>query len=323
MAIKFHHVNFTYAPRSPFQFDALNNINLVLKDQSFTAVIGHTGSGKSTLVQHINALLVPSDGIVQVDEKIILPLKKKKYVKKLTKLLKNKKVSAAHKERAAALLEIMRLNEVYKTKELRAKVGVVFQFPEYQLFEENVLKDVSFGPQNFGVSKEDATELAKESLKLVGLSEDFYERSPFELSGGEKRRVAIAGILALKPQILVLDEPTAGLDPLSAFEMMETFAAIHKAGTTIILVTHDMDLVLRYASDVIVMKNGEVIEETTPRALFSDVKDDYSLEVPVLYEVMLTLKKRGCPLDFTKINSISELAVALSKLGGRKWKIFH
>lgn len=318
MAIKFHHVSFTYAPRSPFQFDALHDISLRIKDKSFTAIIGHTGSGKSTLVQHINALLVPSDGILQVDSEIVLPNKKRKYVKKLEKRLKNKKITANEKARVTYLLDVINKHGVYKTKALRAKVGVVFQFPEYQLFEENVLKDVSFGPQNFGVSKEDATELAKEALGLVGLSEDFYERSPFELSGGEKRRVAIAGILALKPQILVLDEPTAGLDPLSAHEMMETFATIHKAGTTIILVTHDMDLVLRYATDVVVMKNGTVIEETTPRKLFSDVKDDYSLEVPVLYDVMLKLKQKGCPLDFATINSIPELVSALQTLGERK-----
>ncbi len=316
MAIKFHHVNFTYAPRSPFQHDALFDINVAIKDQTFTAIIGHTGSGKSTLVQHINALLLPTDGVLQVDEQIVLPMKSKKYVKKMHKALKNKKTTKAEKTRLEYLLNIVATHKVYKTKELRSKIGVVFQFPEYQLFEENVLKDVSFGPQNFGVSRDDAIILAKEALTLVGLGEEFYERSPFELSGGEKRRVAIAGILALKPQILVLDEPTAGLDPLSAHAMMETFASIHKNGTTIILVTHDMDLVLRYASDVIVMKNGTVIEETTPRELFSNIKDDYSLEVPVLYEVMLALKARGCPLDFAKINSISELAVALKKVQG-------
>ncbi|MFA5659892.1 MAG: energy-coupling factor transporter ATPase [Bacilli bacterium] len=314
MAIKFHHLQFTYAPKSPFQFDALHNINLSIKEKAFTAIIGHTGSGKSTLVQHVNALLLPTSGIVQVDDKILLPTKTKKYKKLLQKKLKDKKVSPEEKTRSEYLLSIIDAHETYKIKNLRKKVGVVFQFPEYQLFEENVIKDVSFGPQNFGVSREEALDLAKVALTQVGLGPEFYERSPFELSGGEKRRVAIAGILALKPEILVLDEPTAGLDPLSAHEMMETFAAIHRAGTTIILVTHDMDLVLRYATDVIVMKNGNVIEETTPQALFSHVKDDYSLEVPVLYEVMQALAKRGCPLDFNQINSISDLAEALARL---------
>ena len=317
MAIKFHHINFTYAPKSPFQFDALHDINLEIKDKSFTAIIGHTGSGKSTLVQHINALLVASDGILQVDSEIVLPTKKKKYEKKLHKALKKKNINAPEIARISYLLDVTNNYGVYKTKTLRSKVGVVFQFPEYQLFEENVLKDVAFGPQNFGVKKEAATLLAKEALTLVGLGEEFYERSPFELSGGEKRRVAIAGILALKPQILVLDEPTAGLDPLSAFNMMETFKKIHDRGTTIILVTHDMDLVLRYASDVVVMKSGEVIEETTPRELFGNIKDDYSLEVPVLYDVMLQLKARGCPLDFATINSIPELVLALKALGDK------
>ena len=314
MAIKFHHLTFTYAPRSPFQFDALNNINLTIKEKAFTSVIGHTGSGKSTLVQHINALLVPTSGAIQVDDKLVLPLKTKKYRKRLTKKLKDTKISDEEKSRTEYLLALLDAYGTYKIKDLRKKVGVVFQFPEYQLFEENVIKDVSFGPQNFGVSREDATVLAKEALELVGLGEEFYERSPFELSGGEKRRVAIAGILALKPEILVLDEPTAGLDPLSAQHMMDTFAAIHKAGTTIILVTHDMDIVLRYATDVVVMKNGAVIEETTPQALFSNVKDDYSLEVPVLYEVMQKLEERGCPIDFASITSIADLAEALAKL---------
>lgn len=318
MAIKFHHLKFTYAPKSPFQYEALQDINLTIKEKAFTAVIGHTGSGKSTLIQHINALLVPTDGIVQVDDEIVLPLKTKKYQKKLKKKLKNKKTSDQEKARVQYLLSIMDAHKTYKIKNLRKKVGVVFQFPEYQLFEENVLKDVSFGPQNFGVNKEDAINLAKEALFLVGLNEEFYERSPFELSGGEKRRVAIAGILALKPEILVLDEPTAGLDPLSAYEMMQTFAKIHQNGTTIILVTHDMDIVLRYATDVIVMKNGAVIEETTPHQLFSNVKEEYSLEVPVLYEVMQALEKKGCPLDYTKINSITDLAKALVNLREEK-----
>lgn len=314
MAIKFHHLSFTYAPKSPFQFEALQDINLEIKDKSFTAVIGHTGSGKSTLVQHINGLLLPSDGIVEVDGGLLLPTKTKKYAKRLKKILKNKKVIAAEKERSEYLLSVMAQYKAYKIKNLRKKVGVVFQFPEYQLFEENVIKDVSFGPQNFGVPKDEAILLAKEALTLVGLGQEFYERSPFELSGGEKRRVAIAGILALKPEILVLDEPTAGLDPLSAYKMMQTFSEIHKRGTTIILVTHDMGLVLRYATDVVVMKNGTIIEETTPQQLFSNIKDDYSLEVPVLYEVMVELKKRGCPLDFTKITSINKLAKALKEL---------
>ena len=318
MAIKFHHLSFTYAPKSPFQFEALQDINLTIKEKSFTAVIGHTGSGKSTLVQHINALLVPTDGIVEVDNGLVLPIKTKKYTKRLKKRLKSKKVTPEEKNRIEYLLSVIAEYKAYKIKNLRKKVGVVFQFPEYQLFEENVIKDVSFGPQNFGVSKDEAILLAKEALTLVGLGQEFYERSPFELSGGEKRRVAIAGILALKPEILVLDEPTAGLDPLSARKMMQTFSEIHKRGTTIILVTHDMDLVLRYATDVVVMKNGAIIEETTPQQLFSNIKEEYSLEVPVLYEVMMALKKRGCPLDFSNIISISKLAKALKELKEQK-----
>ncbi|OQA79327.1 MAG: Energy-coupling factor transporter ATP-binding protein EcfA2 [Tenericutes bacterium ADurb.Bin239] len=314
MAVKFSHVDFTYAPKSPFQFDALHDINLVIKDESFTAVIGHTGSGKSTLIQHINALLIPTSGVVQIEDSLILPTKKKKYLRRIKRKLKNKKVKAEQKERLAFLQSIVLAHKTYKVKELRKKVGVVFQFPEYQLFEETVIKDVAFGPRNFGVSAADASLLAKEALTMVGINESFYARSPFELSGGEKRRVAIAGILALKPEILVLDEPTAGLDPLSAAQMMETFAKIHKNGTTIVLVTHDMDLVLRYASDVVVMKDGKILEETTPVKLFADVKEEYSLEVPTFYAVMQELVKRGCPLDISKINNVSDLAKMLKSL---------
>lgn len=314
MAIKFHHIYFSYAPKSPFQYDALHDINLEIKQNSFTAVIGHTGSGKSTLVQHINALLVPTSGAVKVEDFLILPCKKKKYLRQLNRKLKSKKVSAEQKQRLAFLKSIVESGAAYKVKELRKKVGVVFQFPEYQLFEETVIKDVAFGPKNFGVSNEEALGLAKNALTLVGIDESFYSRSPFELSGGEKRRVAIAGILALKPEILVLDEPTAGLDPLSAHEMMEVFANIHRAGTTIVLVTHDMDLVLRYASDVVVMKDGKIVEETTPQKLFADVKEEYSLEVPAFYAFMQALVQRGCPLDITKINTVNDLAKMVKNL---------
>lgn len=318
MAINFHHLSFTYAPKSPFQFDALHNINLTIKKNAFTAIIGHTGSGKSTLIQHINALLVASEGILQVDDKIFLPTKRQKYIKQLNKTLKSKKVDASKKEVAAELLKLVENHEVYKIKELRKKIGVVFQFPEYQLFEENVLKDVAFGPQNFGISKEEAIILAKEALTLVGLGEEFYERSPFDLSGGEKRRVAIAGILALKPEILVLDEPTAGLDPLSAQQMLDTFYEIHQKGTTVILVTHDMDIVLRYASEVIVMSQGKIIEETTPHALFSNIKEEYSLEVPLLYKTLHQLILKGAPLNVEKIKSVNDLAREIALLKGSK-----
>lgn len=314
MAIKFHHLDFIYSPRSPFQYDALHDINLEIKDHSFTAIIGHTGSGKSTLVQQINALLVPTSGFVSVGTEAITPLKYGKYLKVLNKGLKNKRVTVEKKEKLNSIKTSLANYQAYKKKSVRAKVGIVFQFPEYQLFAETVIKDVAFGPQNFGISEKDALERAKDALKLVGISESYYERSPFDLSGGEKRRVAIAGILALNPEVLVLDEPTAGLDPLNAKSMMSLFKTIHERGTTIILVTHDMDIVLQYASDVIVMKDGRIIEETTPHALFSNIKEDYSLEVPALYAFIKHLIEKGAPLDINQIRSVEDLAKALVAL---------
>lgn len=314
MAVKFHHLDFVYSPRSPFQYDALHHINLEIQDGSFTAIIGHTGSGKSTLVQQINALLTPTSGFVSVGEEAVTPIKYKKYLKDIDKRLKSKKVTEEEKAKFTLIKEELVEYVPFKKKSLRAKVGVVFQFPEYQLFSDTVIKDVAFGPRNFNVSEEDALELAKDALTLVGLDESYYERSPFDLSGGEKRRVAIAGILALKPKVLVLDEPTAGLDPLNAKAMMSLFKKIHDEGTTIILVTHDMDIVLQYATNVIVMKDGVVIEETTPHALFSNIKDDYALEVPALYAFVKTLIARGAPLDINKIRSVEELAHEIVKL---------
>ena len=220
MPIDFSSVYYTYSPKTPLAYEALKGINLHIDSGEFVALVGRTGCGKSTLVSHINALLTPSKGEVRVDEFVSSPDKKRR----------SKKISP-----------------------LRKKVGLVFQFPEYQLFEKTVLDDVAFGAKNFGKSKEEAIEDAKVALSLVGLGERFYDRSPFELSGGEKRRAAIAGILAIKPDYLVVDEPTAGLDPLGAKEMMDLFDEIHSKGTTLILVTHDMSLVLKHCSRVIVM----------------------------------------------------------------------
>ncbi|HZJ89798.1 MAG TPA: energy-coupling factor transporter ATPase [Bacilli bacterium] len=318
MALKFHHVDFTYAPKSPFQYEALNDISLHIERHSFTAIVGHTGSGKSTLVQHANALLLPTNGIVQVGSKLILPTKQKRYIRHLTKKLKNKKTPDGEKQKINYLLEVLQNYEKYKIKSLRKEVGLVFQFPEYQLFEETVLKDVMFGPRNFDIKTEEAEKLAKEALALVGIDETFYSRSPFELSGGEKRRVAIAGILALQPEVLVLDEPTAGLDPQSAKKMMQTFQKIHEQGTTVILVTHDMNLVLEYANSVIVMENGKIVLKTTPHVLFSDLEQNYHLETPLLYQVMLKLKEQGCPIEVENVKTIDELVVELQRLGVKK-----
>lgn len=314
MSIEFRHVSFTYAPKSPFQFEAIRDINLLLDDHAFTAVIGHTGSGKSTLVQQINALLVPTSGAISIDGLLLTPSTKKRYLKKLDKIVNNTK---KHKEidvkKAQSLIEFIKPLTPAKIKSLRQKVGMVFQFPEYQLFEETVLDDVAFGPRNFGLSKEEAEEKAKIALKEVGLDQSYYQRSPFELSGGERRRVAIAGIIASEPEVLILDEPTAGLDPLGAKMMMDLFVRLYHKGTNIIIVTHDMDIVLRYATDVVVMKEGQIIEKTKPLQLFEDNKPEYSLEIPMLYQVAIALKENGFAIDIEQIASEIDLAKMIKR----------
>lgn len=272
--IKFENVFYTYSPGSPFEYEALNDVNLTIKPGSFTCIVGKTGCGKSTLIQQLNGLLFPTKGKVIVDEFI---------------------VSSKRKERSK------------KLQKLRKKVGVVFQFSEYQLFEESVEEDVAFGPLNFGVKKEEALKIAHESLKKVGLKEEYYKKSPFELSGGEKRRVSIAGILALDPDILVLDEPTAGLDPIGSFEMLSLFKKINQEGKTIILVTHDMDIVFKYSSDVIVMDDGKVIKEAKPKELFKEDVEKYSLETPELAKVVHKLIDKGYHLNLEKIHDLDSL----------------
>lgn len=274
MPVKFADVSYVYNKKSPMAFEALKHVNIEIKEGSFTAIVGRTGCGKSTLVSHINALLNPSEGEVIIDE-FVNSADKKKRTKKL--------------------------------KDLRKKVGLVFQFPEYQLFEETVEKDVAFGPKNFGMKEEDALKAAHEALLEVGLNEGFFKRSPFELSGGEKRRVSIAGILACKPNYLVVDEPTAGLDPLGSKDMMDLFEKVHQAGTTIILVTHDMNLVLNYCDSVIVMDNGEVAKITDPISLFGEDIEKYSLETPLLYKLVKDLNAKGKDIDVAKVKDISTL----------------
>ena len=278
MSIKFENVFFTYQENTPFCTHALNNINLEINDNEFVGLIGHTGSGKSTLVQHINALLRPSKGVIKVgDYEIIAKAKKIKNLKKYA--------------------------------------GLVFQFPEYQLFEDTVLKDVSYGPKNFGDKEEEAILKAKKALKLVGISEDLFDKSPFELSGGQKRRVAIAGIIALEPKILVLDEPTAGLDPKGAKDMMELFNVIHNNGTTIVMVTHNMDNVLKYCSRAIVMSKGEIIFDSTPLELFSydNLNEKYNIDQPIVLKYAKELIKGGLKLDLNKIKDVESLAIEIKR----------
>lgn len=247
MPIKFKKVSYTYAPDSPLEKKGLNDVSFELKDGSFTAIIGHTGSGKSTLMQHFNALLKPTSGEIQIAGTTITP--------KTT----NKRL-----------------------KELRRHVSLVFQFPESQLFESTVLDDIAFGPRNFGYDNKKAMESAHAWLKKVGLPEEIGGRSPFELSGGQMRRVAIAGVMAYEPDILCLDEPAAGLDPHAREQMMDLFSAYQKEGHTVILVTHNMDDVADYADDVLVMEHGKMIKQASPVEIFKDRKwlKRHALEEP-------------------------------------------
>ena len=280
MQITFKDVSYIYNRKSPFEFAALNHINLDIPSGKFIAIVGKTGSGKSTLISHINALSKPSEGEVKIGDFINSPKKHHK----------NKEI-----------------------KLLRKKAGLIFQFPEYQLFEETVEKDVMFGPKNFGKSKEESLVLAHEALNKVGLNETFYQRSPFELSGGEKRKVAIAGVIASEPETLIVDEPTAGLDPVGAIEIMDLFKKINEAGTTLILVTHDMNIVSQYADIVIVIEEGKVINVSTPSELFTKDLEEYSLELPILNRVINDFAKKGIKLDYTKIKNAKDLAKALKE----------
>lgn len=260
MGITLNKVSYTYQTGTPFEGPALFEVDLEIKDGSYTALIGHTGSGKSTILQLLNGLLTPSEGSVQVNHITITS------------------------------------NSVNKDiKQVRKQVGLVFQFAESQVFDETVLKDVAFGPQNFGVSKEEAEALAREKLSLVGISEELFSRSPFELSGGQMRRVAIAGILAMEPDILVLDEPTAGLDPAGRKELMGLFKKLHQAGMTIVLVTHLMDDVANFADTVYVLEKGRVVKSGQPAQVFQDVDfmEKIQLGVPKITKFAQELAEKG------------------------------
>ncbi len=265
MSIKFENVGHVYSPNSPFEYVALENVNLELPLHKMVAIVGNTGSGKSTLVQHLNALLKPTSGSVHINDRVINADEKPKNLKSLRKV-----------------------------------VGLVFQFPEYQLFEETVLKDIIFGPMNFEVSEEEATKRAHEVIKQVGLDESYLTRSPFELSGGQKRRVAIAGILAMEPEILVLDEPTAGLDPQGAKQMMQLFKELEtKHNKTIYIVTHDMEHVLNYCDEVVVMKDGHMIHQSGVEEFFEkgELLRDLHIAPPAIIKMKHMLKEKGFELS--------------------------
>lgn len=276
MGISLKNVYYTYQEGSPFEGQALSDISLEIKDRSYTAIVGHTGSGKSTLLQLLNGLLCPTQGEIKFDDFVL-----------------------------------DRESDQKKMKHLRKKVGLVFQFPESQLFAETVLADVAFGPQNFGVSRERAEEIAKDKLAVVGLNDAIYNKSPFELSGGQMRRVAIAGILAIEPEILVLDEPTAGLDPVGRKELMALFETLHKNGMTIVLVTHTMDDVANFADTVYVLKGGNLVLEGSPSSVFQEVEylQKIQLGVPKITNFALQLQQKGLKFERLpiKIEELKEM----------------
>lgn len=260
MGIALQQVSYTYQEGTPFEGRALFGVDLEITDGSYTALIGHTGSGKSTILQLLNGLHVPTSGRVVIEQTVI-------------------EAGKANKE----------------LKQVRKRVGLVFQFPESQLFDETVLKDVAFGPQNFGVSKEEAEKLAQEKLELVGIGSDLHNRSPFELSGGQMRRVAIAGILAMEPSVLVLDEPTAGLDPAGRKELMNLFKELHQQGMTIVLVTHVMDDVADFADFVYVLDKGKLVLSGKPNQVFQEVDflESIQLGVPKITKFAANLERKG------------------------------
>ncbi len=278
MAIEFKHVSYTYQVGTPFEQQALDDISVKIADGSFTALVGHTGSGKSTFIQHLNGLLKPTAGEIHINDQLITPQTKNKEL-----------------------------------DDLRHQVGILFQFSENQLFEETVLKDIAFAPKNFGKSESEAEDLARAKAKLVGLDDQLLERSPFELSGGQMRRVALAGILAMEPQILVLDEPLIGLDPIGKRETMRIFKQLHESEKmTILIVTHNMDDVADYADQVIALERGKLIAAQSKQEFFSDPQWLYQhhLGLPRAAEFAARLMQKGMQWDALPLN-VDELAQQL------------
>ena len=273
MSIKLEHINYIYSEGTAYEKHALKDVNLEIRDGEFVGAIGHTGSGKSTLIQHLNGLLKASSGALYFNGRNVY-------------------------------------EEGYPMKELRSQVGLVFQYPEYQLFEADVMTDVCFGPKNQGLSPEECKERAMEALKLVGLKEKYYQSSPFELSGGQKRRAAIAGVLAMRPKVLVLDEPTAGLDPKGRDEILGQIASLHKASDlTVILVSHSMEDIARYADRIIVMDHGKVRYNDTPKHVFTHYMEleKMGLAAPQVTYIMHDLREHGLSVT-TDVTTIEEAA---------------
>lgn len=264
------HISYIYSPGTAYEKKALDDVSLTINKGEFIGIIGHTGSGKSTLIQHFNGLEKATSGTIYFDGQDIY-------------------------------------DKDFNMKSLRSRVGLVFQYPEHQLFETTVLEDVKFGPKNLGLSKVEVDLRAFEAIKQVGLSEKCYDDSPFELSGGQKRRVAIAGVLAMKPEILILDEPTAGLDPRGRDEILDQIAKLHKDGLTVILVSHSMEDVAKYADRIIAMNSGKVAFDGTPKEVFRHYKEleRMGLSAPQITYVMQEMKGLGLNVD-TDVSTVEE-----------------
>ena len=282
MAIKIDHLNYVYSEGTAFEKHALKDVNLEIPDGQFIGIIGHTGSGKSTLIQHLNGLLKGTSGAIYYNGTNIY-------------------------------------GEGYNMKELRSKVGLVFQYPEHQLFEIDVFTDVCFGPKNLGLPKEEVERRAYEALRLVGLKEKNFKKSPFELSGGQKRRVAIAGILAMEPDVLVLDEPTAGLDPKGRDDILDQVKRLHEERhITVILVSHSMEDVARYVDRIIVMNKGQVRFDGVPREVFRHYRklEEIGLAAPQVTYLMHDLAAAGWEVD-VDATTVEEAADAIYRCLGR------
>lgn len=264
------HISYIYSPGTAYEKKALDDVSLTINKGEFVGIIGHTGSGKSTLIQHFNGLEKATSGTIYFDGQDVY-------------------------------------DKDFNMKSLRSRVGLVFQYPEHQLFETTVLEDVKFGPKNLGLSKVEVDLRAFEAIKQVGLSEKCYDDSPFELSGGQKRRVAIAGVLAMKPEILILDEPTAGLDPRGRDEILDQIAKLHKDGLTVILVSHSMEDVAKYADRIIAMNSGKVAFDGTPKEVFRHYKEleRMGLSAPQITYVMQAMKELGLNVD-TDVSTVEE-----------------
>ena len=284
MSIKLEHINYIYSPGTAYEKHALKDINIEIPHGQFVGVIGHTGSGKSTLIQHLNGLVKATSGALYYNGENIYA-------------------------------------EGYNMRQLRSQVGLVFQYPEHQLFEVDVLSDVCFGPKNQGCSQEEAKRRAIEALQLVGLKEKYYDRSPFDLSGGQKRRAAIAGVLAMNPKVLVLDEPTAGLDPQGRDEILDQIAHLHKTcDMTVILVSHSMEDIAKYVDRIIVMNKGQVAFDDEPKKVFEHYVEleEIGLSAPQVTYIMHELRSHGLdvPADVTTIEEATEAILAAMKKKG-------